>query len=478
MPLRGAPDGWSGPDAPFLRASAVSAAFMRRRGAVLGLSLAGIVAIALADLSTGYELALSLLYVAPVVASTWAFGLGAGLTLSVLATGAWLGTDAFAEHHYTLAVYRYWEGFIRLTTFSLFAIIVDQLKRALARSDDRLIRVLEGLDTAICVIDPATGEMLYRNRPYDQAFRGELRQLAAQLMLEVAGTPSPGREQGEELPLEDRWFLVRGRWLNWTDGRPVLLASATDVTARRNTEALNREQAARLQTTARLVAVGEIASSIAHELNQPLAAIANYVQGALRRLRGSSTSPEGLAGALEQAGEQAERAGQIIRRVRDFVQSRQPVLAAVDLNALVRRAAAAQEGEPGDLDIEFHPAADLPWVQADGVMIEQVMLNLLRNAYEAMREAGVVAPRVDVSTALAEEGQIRVTIADRGPGLGAETEARLFEPFHTSKADGMGLGLNICRSIVEFHGGRLWTTPRPGGGAEFHFTVNIARAHG
>ena len=477
MPLRGVPDGLTGSEATFLRASALSAAFMRRRGAVLGFSLISIVGIALADLSTGYELALSLLYVAPVVASTWAFGLGAGLTLSVLATGAWLGTDAFAEHHYSLAVYRYWEGFIRLTTFALFAIIVDQLRRALARSDDRLIRVLEGLDTAVCVIDPATGGMLYQNRPFDIAFHGELRELAAQRLLDTAGAPAHGKEQGEEMLFDDRWFLVRRRWLNWTDGRPVLLASATDVTARREAEALNREQAARLQTTTRLVAVGEIASSIAHELNQPLAAIANYVMGALRRLRGGGVSPEALAGALEQAGEQAERAGQIIRRVRDFVQSRQPVLAALDLNALVARSMiAADQSAHGELDVGLHLAPDLPRAQADGVMIEQVILNLVRNAVEAMREAGVAAPRVDVSTAVAEDGQIRVTIADRGPGLGVETEARLFEPFYTSKADGMGLGLNICRSIVEFHGGRLWTTPRPGGGAEFHFTVNAVRA--
>lgn len=489
MPLRGAPTnrqvpaprppahGAARPDIRFLHASALSAAFMRRRGAVLGFSLIGIVAIALLDLSTGYELALSLLYVAPVVASTWAFGLGAGLTLSVFATAAWLGTDAFAEHHYSLAVYRYWEGFIRLSTFALFAIIVDQLKRALARSDDRLIRVLEGLDSAVCVIDPATGGILYHNRPFDTAFRGESRGAAAQRLLEAAGTSAPGAESGEELLFEDRWFLVRVRWLNWTDGRAVLLASATDITVRRNTEALNREQAARLQATARLVTVGEIASSIAHELNQPLAAIANYVLGALRRLRGGGADPVALASALEQAGEQAERAGQIIRRVRDFVQSRQPVLAALDLNALVARAAtaAAHEGERNELQVALRLAPDLPRAQADGVMIEQVILNLVRNALEAMRDrTGAVRP-VDLITSPGEGGQLKVTVADRGPGVATEIVDRLFEPFFTSKHEGMGLGLNICRSIVEFHGGRIWTTPRPGGGAEFHFTVHAAR---
>lgn len=474
-PLAG---GAKGSHIRFLRASALSAAFMRRRGAVLGFSLTGIVAIALADLSTGYELALSLLYVGPVAASTWTFGLGAGLTLSVLATAAWLGTDAFTEHHYSLAVYRYWEGFIRLTTFALFAIIMDQLKRALARSDDRLIRVLEGLDPAICVIDPATGGVLYRNRSFDAAFRGESRGAAAQRLLEAAGMLAPGAESGEELLFENRWFLVRVRWLNWTDERVVLLASAIDVTVRRNTEALNREQAARLQATARLVTVGEIASSIAHELNQPLAAISNYVRGALRRLRGGGASPEALVGALEQAGEQAERAGQIIHRVRDFVQSRQPVLAVLDLNALVARAvaSAAHEGESGELSVMFHLAPDLPRAQADGVMIEQVILNLVRNALEAMRAHADVVQPIDVITSRCDADQIKVTIADRGPGIAAESAGRLFEPFYTSKAGGMGLGLNICRSIVEFHGGHIWTTPRPGGGTEFHFTVHAARA--
>ncbi|MDH4191971.1 MAG: ATP-binding protein, partial [Betaproteobacteria bacterium] len=457
----------------FRRANALSAAFMRRRGAVLGLSLLSVPAIALVDLSTGYELALSLLYVGPVVASTWVFGLRAGLVLSGLATAAWLGTDALAEHHYSNAIYRYWEGFIRLATFSLFAIIIEQLKRALARSDDRLIKVLEGLDNAICVIDPAAGSILYRNRRFDAAFRGETQEPAARQLLQAALLTESGEENVEELQLEERWFLVRGRWLSWIDERPVLLLSATDVTARRQVEALNREQDARLQATARVVAVGEIASSIAHELNQPLAAIASYVSGCLRRLRGGSANPQALVGALEQAGEQAERAGQIIRRVRDFVRSRQPVLTALDLNALVARVASttASEAERHGVRLSLALLSGLPPAQADGVMIEQVILNLVRNAIEAVAGGPASGRSIDIITARAEPQALGVTVSDRGPGIAADVAGRLFEPFYTSKPEGMGLGLNICRSIVEFHGGRLWTTPRTGGGAEFHFTV-------
>jgi len=449
---------------------------MRRRGAVLGLSLTVLVAIAIADLLTGYELPLSILYLGPIVASAWAFGLYAGLAVSVLATAAWLATDALAEHHYSLAIYRYWEGAIRLATFALFAIIVDQLKRALARSDNRLIKVLEGLDAAICVIDPAAGAILYRNHAFDAVFPVDARQYVAQRLIEATVTIEEGDEV-EELVLQDRWFLVRGRWLNWTDERPVLLLSATDVTARRTAEALNREQEAKLQATARLVAVGEIASSIAHELNQPLAAIAGYVRGCIRRLRSGAVDPGALTGALEQANEQAERAGHIIRRVRDFVRARQPVLAALDLNALVGRAVAAiaHESERGEMQVALHLAPDLPRALADALMLEQVILNLVGNARDAMRDGTGSGLAVEVFTARAGQDALEVTVADRGPGIAGEAAARLFEPFYTSKAEGMGLGLNICRSIVEFHGGRLWAASRQGGGAEFHFTVRAAQ---
>ena len=381
-----------------------------------------------------------------------------------------------AQHHYSLPIYRYWEGFIRLATFTLFAYIVDQLRRALARSDDRLIKVLEGLNAAICVIDPATGAILYRNRSFDAAFAGEARGRAAGRLLETASAFGAGDQAEEELQLEGRWFLVRGRWLGWTDERPVLLLSATDVTARHDAEALNRKQEGKLQTTARLVAVGEIASSIAHELNQPLAAVANYVRGSLRRLRAGGADPRAIEGALEQAGEQAERAAEIIRRVRDFVNARQPVLEVLDLNGVVAQAVdvAAHEAGRGGGRIALHLARGLPRVHADAVMIEQVMLNLLRNAMEAM-DGGAGADRsIDVTTSAGSQGAVEVTIADRGPGLAAEGAARLFEPFYTTKPDGMGLGLNICRSIIEFHGGRLWTTARDGGGAEFHFSVRSA----
>ena len=450
---------------------------MRRRGAVLALSLGALVGIALADLATGYELPLSLLYVIPVVASTWAFGLRAGLALSVLATAAWVGTDVLAEHHYTHAAYRYWEGSLRLATFAAFAIIVDQLRNALARSDDRLIKVLEGQDAAVCVVDPAAGTLLYRNRSFDVRFPGDARGPAGQRLMEAA-LGMEGSAGGLELAVEDRWFLVRGRWLTWTDERPVMLVSATDVTAWRKAEALTREQQSRLQAMARVVAVGEIASSIAHELNQPLAAIAAYVRGSLRRLRSGQSDPPALLEALALADEQTERAAQIIRRVRDFVRSRPAQFAAVDLNALIRRvtAIAATEGGGDPARIALQLADDLPPARADAVMLEQVILNLVRNAREALRTGGASEAPVLVATRRLDADHLEVSVADRGPGISRELADRMFEPLHTEKADGLGLGLNICRSIVEFHGGRLSGGPREGGGALFRFTLRTTRS--
>lgn len=457
------------------RANTLSAAFMRRRGAVFGLALVSVVLIAVADLSTGYELALSLLYLAPVLASTWAFGLRAGVAVSLLATAAWFATDALAEHHYSLPIYRYWEGFIRLATFLLFAVLLDRLRRALARSDDRLIKVLEGLDAAVCVADPVTGSILYRNRPFNQAFSDASRDEALRRLLEAA-LESRIDSSGEELAFEARWYLVRARWLSWIDERPVVLLNATDVTARHRAEALNREQEARLQASARLVGFGEIASSIAHELNQPLTAIASYVHGCLRRLRAGTVDPRALTGALEQAGAQAERAGQIIRQVRDFVRSRQPALSTVDLNAVIERAAGALalDGGRNARSLQLRLAPRLPQVRADALMLEQVVLNLANNAIEAMRELPRDRAVVEVSTAQAAPDVIRVTVADRGPGIALDMADRLFEPFCSTKPEGLGLGLNICRSIVEFHGGRLWTSAREGGGAQFHFTLPVA----
>lgn len=465
---------------PLERSAALFSLFPHRRSAMLAACLALVALIGVADLATGYEFALSLLYLVPVFVCTWAFGIRAGLALSAVATLAWLVTDILAGHDYSHAAYRYWEMLIKLCTFGLFALMLGALKRALERSDDRLIKVLEGLDAAVCVLDPASDAIVYRNQRFESLPAGPQRVVSGQDARQLLGLDDVraggAGDGGGTVRVGERWLLVRSRTLAWTDARLVTLVTATDITEQRLAEESSRLQQERLEATARLVAVGEIASSIAHELNQPLAAIGSYLSGSLRRLRAGGADPEAIAGAIEEAGRQAERAGQIIRRVRDFVRSRESSLVVADLNDIIARAAQLVAADVARLGarLELHLEPGLPPARADAVMIEQVVVNLVRNALEAMQESPASRRTVTISTLPAEPGMLAVTVADAGPCLGPEAAARIFEPFFTTKPDGMGLGLNICRSIVEAHGGRLTVGASPAGGCEFRFTVRIA----
>lgn len=236
-----------------------------------------------------------------------------------------------------------------------------------------------------------------------------------------------------------------------------------------------RRQRDELDHAARLALLGEMASSLAHELNQPLAAIHAYASGCERRLA-SGTDPAGVREGVRLIAGQAERAAGIVRRIRAFVRKRaaeqvavsinEPVLAALDLfGASAHRRAVRVESRLGE---------GLPVVLADRIQIEQVVLNLLQNAADSMEgTAADHSPReVLVTTARTPVG-IEVSVADRGSGLTDEVRERLFEPFFTTKPDGLGLGLSLSRSILEAHGGHLWAEDRPGGGTRFAFTVPI-----
>ncbi|MFG1345092.1 PAS domain S-box protein [Xanthobacter autotrophicus DSM 431] len=245
-----------------------------------------------------------------------------------------------------------------------------------------------------------------------------------------------------------------------------------DLTERQETEARLQELQAELVHISRLTAMGEMASTLAHELNQPLSAIANYIKGSRRLLDASGPlKVEMLQGALEKAGEQALRAGQIIRRLRDFVSRGESERRVEGLSKLVEEASAlALVGakEHGiQVRFQYDPKCDL--VLADKVQVQQVLLNLMRNALEAMMEA----PRRQllVKTEAAEDDMVMISVSDTGHGISAEVGPQLFTPFVTTKRHGMGVGLSISRTIIEAHGGRIWAEPNPGGGAVFRFTL-------
>jgi len=245
-----------------------------------------------------------------------------------------------------------------------------------------------------------------------------------------------------------------------------------DLTERQKTEARLQELQSELVHISRLTAMGEMASTLAHELNQPLSAIANYLKGSRRLLEGSADQRSNtMRDAMDKAAEQALRAGQIIRRLRDFVARGESERRVESMKKLVEEASALALVGAKDQGVRvrfmFDPAVEL--VLADKVQIQQVLLNLLRNAIEAMETSD--RRELTVSSAAAEDDMVTISVADTGSGIASEMTSQLFQPFVTTKRHGMGVGLSISRTIVEAHGGRIWADSNPGGGTTFRFTL-------
>ena len=245
-----------------------------------------------------------------------------------------------------------------------------------------------------------------------------------------------------------------------------------DLTERQQTEARLQELQSELVHMSRLTAMGEMASALAHELNQPLSAIANYMKGSRRLLE--NRADEGAAtlrDAMDRAAEQALRAGQIIRRLRDFVARGESERRVEDVKKLIEEASALALVGAKDKDVRvsfaFDPRSD--FVLADKVQIQQVLLNLIRNAIEAME--GAKTRELVISTSMTNDNLVEIGISDTGAGISPEIGAQLFQPFVTTKRQGMGVGLSISRTIVEAHGGTIAPQPNPGGGTVFSFTL-------
>jgi two-component system sensor histidine kinase DctS len=267
---------------------------------------------------------------------------------------------------------------------------------------------------------------------------------------------------------------ARGRQTGW-------MSSIVDLSDQKRREELTRLQQERLQTAARLTTMGEIASSLAHELNQPLAAIRSYLVGSLNLLEaapagameGHAVEEPNLHATLRKADVQAERAGRIIRRVHDFVRRHDPQVTPVDLAALIQEALPLIELQTRKSGVRVVTRIDpqLPAVAADRVALEQVLLNLTRNAIEAMADTPAADAVLTLSAQCDGADHVAVEVRDRGCGIPADVGEQLFRPFFTTKSEGMGMGLSICRTVIESHGGHLTFAPGPDGGTVFRFTL-------
>lgn len=249
-----------------------------------------------------------------------------------------------------------------------------------------------------------------------------------------------------------------------------------DLTDQQLTEDRLKELQSEVTHMSRFTALGEMASTLAHEINQPLTAISNYLKGSRRLLeRMEGENVDMLRDAVSKAADQALRAGQIIRRLREFVARGESERRIESLPKLIEDAStlALVGAREHGIAVTFRldPGADL--VLADRIQIQQVLVNLMRNAIDVMSEGGEIR-RLDIATVAGSDDQVEVTVADTGSGLAPEVARQLFQPFVTTKRKGMGLGLSICRTIVEAHGGKIWVESPADGGTIFHFTLRAA----
>jgi PAS domain S-box-containing protein len=361
----------------------------------------------------------------------------------------------------------------------------NRVREQLSASHERFTTVLEALDASISVAPLGGDELLFANKLYRQWFgtqaNGHL-QLVAQAGVpynptndesndsvdSFAGLPTTAFPDTETesaeifIPDLNKWLEVRTRYLSWVDGRLAQMVIATDITSRRLAEEQASSQTERAQTASRLITMGEMASSVAHELNQPLTAINNYCNGMVSRIKAQQISEEDLLGALEKTARQAQRAGQIIHRIRSFVKRSEPNRTPSEVDLMVNEAVELAEIELRRFNVRLnhYVAARLPQLMVDPILIEQVLINLLRNAAEsidmALRQTSerIVELRV-VPKVMDDKKVIEFSVQDTGKGLAPEVMARLYEAFYSTKADGMGIGLSLCRSIVESHLGRM-----------------------
>ena len=257
----------------------------------------------------------------------------------------------------------------------------------------------------------------------------------------------------------------------------LVLGAANDITDRKIAEEHARKQQEQLVHVSRQTMLGELATGIAHELNQPLMAVSNYAQASLRRVRSGEWSYEELLTCLEKTSQQALLAGEIIRRLRRLVSKRPPEQSETDVNDTIRDVVAMvrSEADGREVHVQLELPEGLPHVRADRVQLQQVMLNLVRNGFEAMHGTPTEDRRLTVESRLIDPESVAVSVCDHGEGCDTKHLDRLFEPFFTTKEQGMGMGLSISRSIIESHGGRLTAQPNMTRGLTFQFTLPIRK---
>jgi C4-dicarboxylate-specific signal transduction histidine kinase len=343
--------------------------------------------------------------------------------------------------------------------------------------------IVGAMRCAVAAFDADDGSMLFSNAAFDAAFLCGAENALTQPEFERqfqsdTALAAAGPREAHTVDDADRLHRPTGRWFNirrsdvQRGSRQCALLELTDISQRLADEQRRRGEHQQLLFTSKVMSVGEMAATLAHELNQPIGSLLNFLNGCVLRLDRGPMQRDELRGALIESRQQCERAAAIITRIREFVRTREPKMAVVDIGALFARVATLLESEIRlhRVAVSIDVAPSLPCVMADRVMIEQVAHNLAKNAIEAMRHQSG-ARRLRLSAAVDASGMVEAAVCDSGPGVDAVARSQLFSPFFTTKADGLGIGLNICRSMMEFHGGSLYYSQPAEGGSRFCFSL-------
>jgi two-component system sensor kinase FixL len=439
--------------------------------------------------------ALFLLFIPAVLAAAVVGGFGAGFAATALSLG--VGYIFFvAQSASTTHILLNGVGFV-ITGIAIAAFggWMWTTRNAAAARAAHLNSILDTVPDAMIVIDSkgliqsfsTTAERLFGHKvsevrgknvsmlmpsPYREAHDGFLlryMQTGERRIIGIGRVVVGERKDGSTFPME----LAVGEMISGRDR--YFTGFVRDLTERQETDARLQELQTELVHISRLSAMGEMASTLAHELNQPLTAIANYMKGSSRIVSELEFDRSALLkSALDKSAEQAMRAGQIIRRLRDFVARGESEKTVESLSKVIEEASALAlvGARESGVRVRMFLGSPADMVVVDKIQIQQVLLNLMRNAIDAMRNS--LKKDLTISKELSAGGLLTVSISDTGTGIEPEIREQLFQPFVTTKAEGMGVGLSISRTIVDAHGGKLWVDDDPGGGANFRFTLPIA----
>ena len=367
-------------------------------------------------------------------------------------------------------------------------------EETLRRERDFTTSVLETVGSLILVLD-ADARIVRFNQACEQMTGYRAREIVGRpvwdVLLLAEEVPNIRKVFGELTAgffpnrYRNTWLTRAGerRIIDWRNTALVddrgtvvnVVATGIDVTEHIESEQRLQKLQSELSHVSRLSEMGQMASALSHEVSQPLTAATNYLGAGRRMLAGDGESPVAkVAAIVDKAAEQVDRAAEIVRRLRQFVKTGQGEQQPENLPRVIEEASTLALIGSKERGIAFQSAAapDIPPVWIDKIQIQQVLVNLIRNAIEAMEQSEIRELRIEA--AFGGGAQVEVSVIDTGSGIAPEIAERLFQPFVTSKSEGMGVGLSICRTIVESHGGKLWTEPNPAGGAIFRFTVPIA----